>query len=386
MKRIVFCFDGTWNKLEVQNPTNVVALSEAIMPFDGNIAQVTYYDEGVGTRKGEKLMGGVFGKGLLRNIHHAYRFLVFNYSPGDEIYIFGFSRGAYTARSFAGLIRAAGIFQRKHVRRIRFALETYRDHNLSGLARELKLRDFRALYSPDVCVDTNEDEWRCNNIKDYTPGKSPLINIKFMGVWDTVGALGIPQHLSIASVMNRKYQFHDTDLSEIVQSARHAVAIDERRRSFKPTLWTNLDDLNKDCGFARGAPNAPYQQHWFPGNHGSVGGGGDFRGLSDGALTWILFGALAQGLQFDTRRISGPDGLAPDYKTPLDNIKETKGLSSYKFGNAMMAKKDREGPQDVFLVSGSAQARWMEPGDNLPEGEPYRPPTLNAVAHDLNAP
>ncbi len=385
MKRLVFCFDGTWNELDAKNPTNVVALSEMVMPFDGDTAQITYYDEGVGTRDGEKVRGGLFGHGLIRNISDAYMFLVFNYAPGDEIYIFGFSRGAYTARSFAGLIKSCGVFERKYVRKINVAVKAYRDHSLSPLERELKLLDLRAVHSPHVCVDAAEDDWRCKNIAGYTPQKSPLLKVKFIGVWDTVGAMGIPKQLSVSSLINRKHSFHDTDLSDMVQSARHAVSIDERRRSFEPTLWTNLDQLNSEKGFERSDLNAPYQQVWFPGTHGGVGGGGDIRGLSDGALLWIMFGALRLGLQFDTRRVSGPDGLAANYKDPLSNVIETKGFNVSKIMMGVLPKRDRApGPQDHFSVSPSAQMRWLEPAQNLPEGKKYRPPTLNNVAGALD--
>jgi hypothetical protein len=96
MKRLVFCFDGTWNRLDAQYSTNVVLTAESVLPLtQENVAQVVFYDEGVGTSKFESLSGGMFGAGLLKNMADGYRFLIFNYSPGDEIYVFGFSRGAY---------------------------------------------------------------------------------------------------------------------------------------------------------------------------------------------------------------------------------------------------------------------------------------------------
>ena len=108
MKRLVFCFDGTWNKLSTNCPTNVVLVAEMVAPIaKGGVPQIVYYDEGIGTAKSEHFMGGAFGKGMMTNIREAYRFLLFNYEPGDQIYAFGFSRGAYTARSFLGFIRHA---------------------------------------------------------------------------------------------------------------------------------------------------------------------------------------------------------------------------------------------------------------------------------------
>jgi uncharacterized protein (DUF2235 family) len=108
MKRLVFCFDGTWNKLDAQYSTNVVLTAESVLPLTReNVAQVVFYDEGVGASKLESLSGGMFGAGLVRNMADGYRFLLFNYSPGDEIYVFGFSRGAYTARLSGDFVRPA---------------------------------------------------------------------------------------------------------------------------------------------------------------------------------------------------------------------------------------------------------------------------------------
>src|SRR3990172_3960885 len=119
MKRLVFCFDGTWNRLDSSCPTNVVVTAETVLPLapDGT-AQLIFYDEGVGTDKRESLRGGMFGSGLVKNLADGYRFLIFNYTPGDEIYVFGFSRGAYTARSFAGLLNTCGVLVRKEAARV----------------------------------------------------------------------------------------------------------------------------------------------------------------------------------------------------------------------------------------------------------------------------
>ena len=111
-----------------------------------------------------------------------------------------------------------------------------------------------------------------------------MLRIGYLGIWDTVGALGVPGHLRLAPLLNRGLGFHDTALSPLVAAARHAVAIDERRRSFPPTLWDNLDALNAAAGAE------VYAQRWFPGDHGSVGGGGAVTALSDDALAWVAGG------------------------------------------------------------------------------------------------
>lgn len=136
MKRLVFCFDGSWNRLDADCPTNVVLMAESIRPTasDGT-TQIVYYDEGVGTGKREKFRGGVLGMGLLTNLREAYRFLIFNYEPGDEIFIFGFSRGAYTARSFAGFTRHVGVLDINSASQINRALSLYIRRSEQGRRR-----------------------------------------------------------------------------------------------------------------------------------------------------------------------------------------------------------------------------------------------------------
>jgi uncharacterized protein (DUF2235 family) len=144
MKRLVFCFDGTWNKLDAPHPTNVVLIAESIIPFTKNgTAQLIYYDEGVGTRWYDKWIGGIFGAGLLHNLIEAYRFLIFNYRPGDEIYVFGFSRGAYSARSFVGLLRHSGIVSRRIADKITDAIKNYKCAEIDPKKRDEIRYNFR---------------------------------------------------------------------------------------------------------------------------------------------------------------------------------------------------------------------------------------------------
>ncbi len=116
MKRLIFCFDGTWQKLTQPNPTNVVLTAESVVPsVENNVAQAVFYDQGIGSGNhfGEHLLGGMFGIGMMDVLADAYRFMIFNYEAGDEIFVFGFSRGAFTARSFVGLISTCGILDRR---------------------------------------------------------------------------------------------------------------------------------------------------------------------------------------------------------------------------------------------------------------------------------
>ena len=171
------------------------------------------------------------------------------------------------------------------------------------------------------------------------------------------------------------------DLSDFVKSARHAVAINERREDFMPTLWTNIGDLNEQAGFTNDADDAPYREMWFPGTHSSVGGGGDRRGLSDQALHWIWEGAMRMGLEFDTTESSKIFSLSPDYTEYLEDSKEPSFF--YKVLN--IKGKDRlPGPSELYEVSRSAKKRWLESADRLKDKTAYRPGTPTNVRAKLN--
>lgn len=187
----MFCFDGSWNRLDAPYPTNVLLTAESVLPMADGVGQVTFYDEGVGSEDGDAFAGGVFGAGLVKNLSDGYRFLIFNYSPGDEIYVFGFSRGAYTARSFVGLLSTCGILHRQHARRADEAVDLYKRRRLSELFQDEVLR-FRSECSPHICVSEREDAWRAKHVAQYQPGSSPLLKVKYLGVWDTVGPWAFP--------------------------------------------------------------------------------------------------------------------------------------------------------------------------------------------------
>jgi len=268
MKRLILCCDGTWNTVEQEHngrpcPTNVVKLAYRIAKRapDGT-SQVIYYSQGVGTGNFlDRITGGAFGEGLVANIHGAYLFLVGNYEPGDEIYLFGFSRGAFTARSIGGMIRKCGILDRRNVERYPEALELYQN----------------AAVHPD---DDDAVKFRAST---SLSGNAP-IKIKCIGVWDTVGALGIPS-TALSPITHRRFAFHDTELSGQVENGFHALAIDEHRSPFAPTLW---DEKAKE--------GQRIVQTWFAGAHGDVGGGYVDTGLSDISLRWMLQNVSQLGL------------------------------------------------------------------------------------------
>lgn len=380
MKRIaVFC-DGTWNKADQPHPTNVRRLAMMVPPEgrDG-VKQVVLYFQGVGVpesgtwleRLDEKLSGGAMGVGLDNKIAVAYLHLGRNYEPGDEVYIFGFSRGAYSARSLAGLIRNAGLPRKPSPDLVRECFEYYRDRSDATAPSSAASMAFRYRVSPQITTGDEEVRWRA---AQGLPAGHPF-RITYMGIWDTVGALGIPSHWGLpARVMNRKYRFHDTELSRSVRSARHAVAIDEERRTFVPTLWTNLARLRAEN------PEGDYRQEWFAGVHGSVGGGGDIVALSALALLWIADGAMAAGLAFDPVALketqNGCNLLGPLYNQSGGRSAGEKILG--------LAGAAREGPGEIGMVSHPAVGRWRE--ERFPadwQGKAYRPKTLSPLDGDL---
>jgi len=378
MKRLVFCFDGTWNKLNEYTPTNVVLTAASIdrVAPDGT-SQIIHYDEGVGTGRMEHLTGGMFGAGLVEHVRDAYRFLIFNFDAGDEIYVFGFSRGAFSARSFVGFLRHVGPLRRLHAGRIDEALELYRHRLDERDGADAELRQFRADFSSDVCIGRSDDAWRCANVPNYVSGSAPLLSIRYLGVWDTVSALGVPEVLPFSMELNREHRFHDATLDDFVENARHAVALDERRTLFPSVPLGDLTALNAARGHAQDDVNAPYQERWFPGVHGSVGGGGDIRGLSDDALAWVLKGAKRAGLHLDTARGTRIDGFHPDWLAPLENVKHP------AWSATQMLHRDRTGPDHIWQMSNSAVRRWQALPAQLPGGNAYRPKSLERVAGEL---
>ena len=292
MKRLIVCCDGTWQKLSSNYPTNVIKITQGIKPLaEDGTPQIVFYSEGIGTgNKADKLLGGAFGKGIDRHIQDVYRFLCLNYSLGDEIYLYGFSRGAYTVRSLAGLIYCSGLLLRH---KIALAPQAYR------LYRQRTKPEETSIPHTQEAIDFRQE----NSIE---------AKITFLGCWDTVGALGIPDGLAwlpLDKEINRQYQFHDTSLSPIIQNARHAVAIDEIKKIF---------DITPMVKSSRN-PAQTLAQVWFPGEHGCVGGGTKkYSGLSDGALQWAIDESKALGLEFDESKIQG--GINPDSTISFNNI------------------------------------------------------------------
>ncbi len=374
MKRIVFCFDGTWNEIDGHHPTNVARIAQSVSRFGRNdVVQMIFYDEGVGTTATERWTGGIFGRGLTEKIVRAYHYLVLNYEPGDQIYVFGFSRGAFTARSFVGLLRNAGVMSRRSLAHIRKAIDLYLGRDEDSSPNSEAARQFRARHCPALCLP-GDIEWRRAALGNSDLDGLTELRIEYLGIWDSVGALGIPKHLKPLAWINRKHRFHDTSLSSFVRRARHAVAADEKRRTFEPGMWTNLDDLN--AGFAG---DERYEQLIFPGTHSAVGGGGPIRGLSDAALEWIIEGARREGLEFDLDPQSPLYQMKPDHRAQLFN---QTGKSGWSIGDFLMGvglATRKLPPLDRRAIHESLVRRVATPAKQLPERGSYKPPSLRAL-------
>jgi uncharacterized protein (DUF2235 family) len=311
MKRFVICFDGTWQKLRQPKPTNIALIARSVAHThtlsDGEkIPQIVIYTQGVGSNTDalgdsgffdglhewfNQMLGGVFGDGLEDNIVDTYLRLAFNYEAGDEIYIFGFSRGAFCARSFAGLIGSAGIVSRLHAERAWDAFRLYRTRpspkatQLEKDDYEMSRREFRKKYGKGLRA--------ADGTRVQSDAPPP---IAYLGIFETVGQRGLPSAFGgLARSLNKQFGFHDMTIGENVLAARHAVAIDENRLGFPPTLWEGVEDANKraHCDPKR----RHYQQRWFVGTHGDVGGG-EGSALSAAPLKWVTEGASECGLRF----------------------------------------------------------------------------------------
>lgn len=387
MRRLIFCFDGSWSRLSNPYPTNVVLLAESIAPIDGEgVQQIVYYDEGVGTGKGDRWVGGAFGVGLETKMRSAYRFLIFNYQPDDEIFVFGFSRGAFTAMSFVGFLRVAGVLTVSDARQIDEALNLYKQYSTTVDDDPAAVRKFRATYSPAVAIDEADRLWRQGH--GFKTDGVGILKVKYLGVWDIVSSLGLPVFLGpLARFYNQRYRFYNARLSKTVESARHAVATDEPRTYFAPRLWTNLEELNGDMGVAAAAAEAPYQQHWFPGDHGSIGGGGEDTGLSNISLGWVLAGAVRAGLKVQLGERSRIVNLAGDFTAPLINtpLRTPTGKLLFWLGRAFGLSAPRQTPEDPAWISPAAKRRWLADPARLPDGKPYRPKTLLPLATAIEA-
>ncbi len=373
----IFC-DGTWNSATISLPTHVHELYQACAKTD---EQHTHYFPGVGTGLGkstwlgkrvDKLAGGLFGWGLNTNIRAAYKWLCEHYTPGDKILIFGFSRGAYTARSLAGMIRKCGILADPSDENVRDAFRLYRKAGPENAPDEPHIWAERRRISPKFATSAHDVMERLA-AGDAGENEPFLVRISYLGVWDTVGALGIPPSVlgAVAVWMNTRHEFHDTRLTSLVEAARHAVALDERRIFFEPALWDNLEASLDHPGLNNGdrSPDRPYQQVWFVGDHALVGGSAKTRALTEISLDWMWEGAANTGLKLkDGRKI-------PDF--PIQPDVDTTEIYDTHFFYKLMKKLDwRAGPGHDIDLHPSVRVR-------LDKLKTYRPRSLRNLMRDL---
>lgn len=288
VKHLIVCCDGTWNS--PHDETNVRRLYDAVADQNADGEQKKCYVSGIGTTGflPVDVVAGAVGLGLDSKMVEAYDFLARNYQHEntdgrpDKISLVGFSRGAYLARNLAGMLTTYG-------------LEPVPPG--TGEADRTLAENVYDAYHHNTDSATVWRRW-------FHRRFAHPVQVHFLGVWDTVGSLGIPAEFAILDTLDAsKYRFYNTRLSDRVVHARHAVALDERRGPFAPTLWTSRAD-------ARGST---FRQIWFPGNHGSVGGcsreqvsGAGAGHLSDVTLRWMVDQAAECGIAF------GPMQLTPD--------------------------------------------------------------------------
>ena len=287
MKRIIICCDGTQNDPDQMDrdrvaPTNVVKISRAIKEVDRTenpeIRQIIYYDPGVGTGWwAKRMLEGMSGTGISENIIQAYAFLSENYQEGDEIFCFGFSRGAFTIRSLCGMINRVGLIAKEKAQKQEYYDLAYKLYRLTrpGQDRHKYFKSFKNRYM-------HKEE----------------VKIKFLGVWDTVGSLGLPVFGSSTYEWNKHHDIFSSN--ETIEYGAQAVGIDEVRNQFRPQF------------LLQGMVEKEAQQKWFIGSHSNVGGGYVDAGLSDIALSWMIEQAQTRGLKFDRAYIDShifPDAL-----------------------------------------------------------------------------
>ncbi|QIS11003.1 DUF2235 domain-containing protein [Nocardia arthritidis] len=360
MKRLVVCCDGTWKAESSTTVSNIIKIAETVAfdakgPLGQRIQQWVSYVSGPGARGflADRLMGGAFGLGLDANLSAAYWHLALNWEPGDEIYIFGFSRGAYTARSLAGLIHRVGLLTPAAMIGGEYpnALRIYRWPLPADGVEPAAWRDFR--------------ERHCQH----------PIKIDFLGVFDTVGALGVP------GLGAFRRGFHDVRLTPNVHCARQALAIDERRRIFEPCLWE-----------VPVVPNIKYskriervKQVWFEGVHSDIGGGYRECGLSDITLRWMIREAEEVGLVFDVDRLNH---LAAECRAKDRHLHLHNSLSAaYRVLNLMRAMRhprNRRFQRDSWRRLCLPTDRCVRIASSTQDVRDYAPPNVRSWRDELD--
>jgi uncharacterized protein (DUF2235 family) len=326
-KKLIVACDGTWMNSDIgwskggwfdpghpQNPSNVTRLVRALKPEDSEKrVQIAYYQSGIGTSwsAADKLLGGGLALGLSENVREAYGFLVNNYHGGpggasdptnDKLFFVGFSRGAYTTRSVAGMIGCLGLLTKSAMSHFYAVFEDFENAGHDDYKPQLPQ------HWPGFKIDVPAKDIN-GYLKAYREelvrlNMTRIVNVQAIGVFDTVGSLGVPvspwlQKLGLPTTLH-SYRFFDTGIDDHVKNAFQVLALDEHRSAFGPTIWSKRDD---------GKTNL--KQIWIPGVHTNAGGGADDNGMCDISLAWMM------------DQLSGPDLLEFDEEYIVNQVKKT---------------------------------------------------------------
>jgi len=314
-RNIAIFLDGTWN--QVESYTNVYLLYQMCQGAEINCdsgkqnwektellneaPQLRYYDSGVGTglhNFSPVLLGGVLGIGLRRNVAQAYLTICRHYQEGDNIFIYGFSRGAYTARTLGGLLSTFGILKKEYCKPYSFSFfnpsRVMADFLELRFAKKAvnRIRKLRGLEAQSPARKESIKQFRNRYCLPMTSENG--LSVKMMGVFDTVGALGIPSLIDpLGKKLKNRFlnrnRMPNSEFPENIEFGRHALAIDEFRPHFRPTLWTDTDDND-------------VEQRWFVGAHSNIGGGYEDNLLSNKPLKWMYDHSIACGLKMSEFR------------------------------------------------------------------------------------
>lgn len=389
-RQIIVGCDGTNNTLTGGlHDTNVLKLIGQLVPEDDD--QILYYDPGVGSpdqvpplgfvndmrRKFERLAGLASGRGIYENIAEAYLFLVDHYQPGDQIYLFGFSRGAFTARSVAGMVNLFGIVRTDSKSLILTLIRVYFSTPCDNIADDVwgyqnsiakrtrahkdaneKVASETGIASSDISeqnikdylIRTKERRSTRKEVADqvrekFASAEGAAASIHFIGVWDTVESVGI------WGLKRKITSDGHTRGKPCFRHIRHALSMDEHRLTFTPRLFWDPD---YDDDEADPAMHRSLQQRWFRGAHSDIGGGYDSKeaGLSDQAYRWMLDEAIACGLRTEPKRHQPEHGRKPyiahdpGFNTPwwgVAGLTVRTNVTHYKDGEAKPVAVNTEG-------------------------------------------
>ncbi|MCJ1378005.1 hypothetical protein MMC17_001101 [Xylographa soralifera] len=341
-KRIIICCDGTWQSSAhgTQNiPSNAAKMSHCLSNYftdkNGELCpQIIYYDSGIGTGMSvvQSKWYGLTGEGLDENVCEAYNFLVGNYNPGDEIFFFGFSRGAYTVRAAAGLVCNVGICKPVGMSQFWEMYAMYKAYPGQDLQRTPWAKRLPEGAKPSkfmIKVKGKDMDFMTESGWSWMANTQRDVDVKVVGVWDTVGSLGIPEIQYIPYTADSSaYAFHDTSLHKEIKNAFHALALDECRKPFSPTIWSLPEGSTTNL-----------IQCWFPGSHVNIGGGsddglrnkrGDLECMANTTFAWMV-DRCQPFLAFDFEPLGE---IMTDYISSLNQIIEIsqKSASETQYG------------------------------------------------------